>query len=73
MINALDLATRIKARVLQTSTSEVYGDPLEHPQKETYNGNVPITGIRHVTMKVRDVLKHYAWIIIGNLVQILRL
>lgn len=46
MINALDLATKLKIKVLQASTSEVYGDPLEHPQKESYNGNVPITGPR---------------------------
>lgn len=36
----LGLAKRIGARFLLTSTSEVYGDPLEHPQKETYWGNV---------------------------------
>ena len=39
-INMLGLAKRIKARILQASTSEVYGDPLEHPQKESYWGNV---------------------------------
>lgn len=39
-INVLDLARRHKAKVLQASTSEIYGDPLEHPQKETYWGNV---------------------------------
>ena len=36
----LGLAKRVGARFLLTSTSEVYGDPLEHPQKETYWGNV---------------------------------
>ena len=35
-INMLGLAKRVKARILLASTSEVYGDPLEHPQKETY-------------------------------------
>ncbi len=40
MINVLDLAKKTGARVLQASTSEVYGDPLEHPQKESYAGNV---------------------------------
>ena len=40
MINMLDLARSTGARILQASTSEVYGDPLEHPQKETYWGNV---------------------------------
>jgi UDP-glucuronate decarboxylase len=45
-INVLGLAKRVKARVLQASTSEVYGDPQEHPQKETYWGNVNPIGIR---------------------------
>jgi UDP-glucuronate decarboxylase len=45
-INALGLAKRVKARVLQASTSEVYGDPHEHPQKESYWGNVNPTGVR---------------------------
>ena len=45
-INVLGLAKRVKARVLQASTSEVYGDPHEHPQKETYWGNVNPIGIR---------------------------
>lgn len=45
-LNMLGLAKRVKARILQASTSEVYGDPLEHPQKETYWGNVNPTGIR---------------------------
>ena len=44
--NMLGLAKRIKARILQASTSEVYGDPKEHPQKETYWGNVNPIGIR---------------------------
>jgi len=37
-INVLSLAKRIKAKVLQASTSEVYGDPLIHPQREEYWG-----------------------------------
>ncbi len=45
-INMLGLAKRIKARVLQASTSEVYGDPLVHPQTEDYWGNVNPIGIR---------------------------
>ncbi len=44
--NALDLAVRRGARVLQASTSEVYGDPLVHPQSEDYNGNVTLRGPR---------------------------
>jgi len=45
-INVLELARRTGARVLQASTSEVYGDPLEHPQREEYRGNVNPDGIR---------------------------
>ena len=45
-INALGLAKRLKAKVLQSSTSEVYGDPLVHPQPEGYWGNVNPLGPR---------------------------
>lgn len=45
-INMLGLAKRINAKILQASTSEVYGDPLEHPQKESYWGNVNPIGER---------------------------
>ncbi|NJM28406.1 MAG: SDR family oxidoreductase [Pseudanabaena sp. RU_4_16] len=45
-INMLGLAKRVKARFLLASTSEVYGDPLVHPQSEDYWGNVNCTGIR---------------------------
>jgi len=45
-INMLGLAKRVKARVLQASTSEVYGDPKVHPQPESYWGNVNPIGIR---------------------------
>lgn len=45
-INMLGLAKRVKARILQASTSEVYGDPLVHPQCENYWGNVNPIGIR---------------------------
>mgnify|MGYP003352465989 CR=1 FL=1 len=51
VINLLGLAKKHGARILQTSTSEVYGDPLEHPQKETYRGNVSTTGPRAVLMR----------------------
>ncbi len=44
--NLADLAVEKKARILQASTSEVYGNPLEHPQKETYFGNVNTIGPR---------------------------
>lgn len=45
-INMLGLAKRLKCRILQASTSEVYGDPVMHPQKESYWGNVNPIGIR---------------------------
>jgi len=45
-INMLGLAKRIKAKILQASTSEVYGDPVVHPQPESYWGNVNPIGIR---------------------------
>lgn len=45
-INMLGLAKRLKVKILQASTSEVYGDPAVHPQKETYWGNVNPIGIR---------------------------
>ena len=45
-LNMLDLAKQWKARIFLASTSEVYGDPLIHPQTEDYWGNVNCTGIR---------------------------
>ncbi len=54
--NALGLALAKKARFLLASTSEIYGDPLEHPQKETYVGNVDTIGPRGVY----DEAKRYA-------------
>jgi UDP-glucuronate decarboxylase len=45
-LNVLKLAQSKGARVLQASTSEVYGDPEEHPQRETYNGSVNPIGVR---------------------------
>ena len=44
--NVLDLAVKNKAKIFQATTSDVYGDPLEHPQKESYWGNVNPIGIR---------------------------
>ena len=46
MINMLGLAKRVRARILQASTSEVYGDPQVHPQPEEYWGSVNCVGIR---------------------------
>jgi UDP-glucuronate decarboxylase len=45
-INMLGLAKRVRARILQASTSEVYGDPAVHPQTEDYWGNVNCIGLR---------------------------
>lgn len=45
-INMLGLAKRVKARILQASTSEIYGDPEVHPQPESYWGNVSTIGVR---------------------------
>jgi len=45
-INMLGMAKRVRARILQASTSEVYGDPQVHPQSESYWGNVNTLGIR---------------------------
>ncbi len=45
-INMLGLAKRLKAKIFQASTSEIYGDPMEHPQTENYWGNVNPIGIR---------------------------
>lgn len=44
--HALELSKKYEAKIFQASTSEVYGDPLEHPQKETYRGHVNPIGIR---------------------------
>jgi len=46
MNNMLGLAKRVRARILQASTSEVYGDPVVHPQTEDYFGNVNCIGLR---------------------------
>lgn len=45
-INMLGMAKRVRARILQASTSEIYGDPLIHPQTEDYFGNVNSVGLR---------------------------
>lgn len=45
-LNLLELARRLKCKILQASTSEIYGDPLQHPQKESYWGNVNPIGVR---------------------------
>ena len=52
--NALELAKRVGARLLLTSTSEVYGDPEVHPQPESYKGSVNCTGPRSCYDEVCD-------------------
>ena len=54
-LNMLGLAKRVKARFLLTSTSEVYGDPLQHPQTEEYWGNVNPIGERVVLRRGQAV------------------
>ena len=63
--NALDLAARHNARFVQASTSEVYGDPLVHPQTEDYWGNVNPVGPR----AVYDEAKRYAEALIAAYVR----
>lgn len=60
----LKFAENHKAKFLFTSTSEVYGDPLEHPQKESYRGNVSTTGPRSVYDEAKrfgETLVAYYW------------
>ena len=56
-INVLGLARKNKAKVLQANTSEVYGDPLVHPQIEDYLGNVSPVGLRSCYDEGKDVLR----------------
>jgi dTDP-glucose 4,6-dehydratase len=58
--NMLELARDKGARFLLSSSSEVYGDPLEHPQKETYRGNVSTTGPRSPYDEAKRVAEAFA-------------
>jgi UDP-glucuronate decarboxylase len=63
-LNLLKFAEKKHARFLYTSTSEVYGDPLEHPQKESYRGNVSTIGPRSVYDEAKrfgETLVSYYW------------
>ena len=60
IINMLELARKNNAKILQASTSEVYGDPLEHPQKETYWGNVNTVGIRSCYDEGKRIAETYS-------------
>jgi UDP-glucuronate decarboxylase len=53
LINILGLAKRVKAKVFQASTNEVYGDPAIHPQTESYLGNVNSIGYRTTEQKLQ--------------------
>jgi UDP-glucuronate decarboxylase len=57
----LGLAKRINARFLLTSTSEVYGDPLQHPQVETYWGNVNPIGNKLLSYSIRSIC-YVSWV-----------
>ena len=63
VMNMLDLAKLTDAKFLQASTSEIYGDPTEHPQKENYFGNVNTIGKRSCYDEERESQKHYVLII----------
>ena len=65
-INMLGLAKRTRARILQASTSEIYGDPEVHPQKENYKGAVSISGPRACYDEGKGVQKQYSGTIKGN-------
>lgn len=70
-LNMLGLAKRVGARFLLTSTSEVYGDPLQHPQKETYWGNVNPIGKQLVSVHQFFVLVAcFSVICLSNLVNV---
>lgn len=73
-LNMLGLAKRIGARFLITSTSEVYGDPLEHPQKETYWGNVnPIGEVLIQSVSECCLVLTYFFIIFSMLKRFLKI
>jgi UDP-glucuronate decarboxylase len=61
-INMLGLAKRVKARILQASTSEVYGDPEVHPQTEDYWGHVNPIGIRSCYDDATEILTEDGWV-----------
>lgn len=63
-LNLLEFAKKNNAKFLFASTSEIYGDPLEHPQKEEYRGNVSTTGPRSVYDEAKrfgETLTSYYW------------
>ena len=66
--NLLGLAKAKKAVILVASTSEVYGDPLVHPQEESYFGNVNPIGPEGYTMKQNVFKKRLQWPIIDFII-----
>ena len=66
-INVLGLAKRLHAKVLQASTSEIYGDPSVHPQPEAYWGNVNPVGPNRATMRVNVAQRRFFLIIDANI------
>ena len=67
-INMLGLAKRVKAKILQASTSEVYGDPVVHPQTEDYWGNVNPIGRRSCYDEGKRCAELYSSTIGGNII-----
>lgn len=61
-LNMLGLAKRVRARILQASTSEVYGDPEVHPQPEEYWGHVNPIGIRSCYDDQTEILTEHGWV-----------
>ena len=61
-INMLGLAKRVRARILQASTSEVYGDPEIHPQTEDYWGHVNCIGVRSCYDAATEILTEEGWV-----------
>jgi UDP-glucuronate decarboxylase len=61
-LNMLDMAREVRARILIASTSEIYGDPQEHPQTEAYWGNVNPTGPRACYDAETDILTKDGWV-----------
>ena len=55
--NVLDLALKYNSTILVASTSEIYGDPLKHPQSESYFGNVNSIGPRSVYDEAKGILR----------------
>ena len=71
-INLLGLAKRLDARIFQASTSEVYGDPTQHPQRESYWGNVNPIGSRSCYDEGKRCAETLFLITFANIISILK-